>query len=64
MSMPALLYRWYYLAHSLRSLERNILGFCGIGPVKDTLIGMVDAIEDTERKKWRVNMRRFGSKGC
>jgi putative NADPH-quinone reductase len=64
MGMPAFIYRWYYLAHSLRSLERNILGFCGIGPVKDTLIGMVDAIDATERKKWLSKMHRFGSDGC
>lgn len=40
MGMPALVYRWYFLAHSVRSLERNILGFVGISPVHDTLIGM------------------------
>jgi putative NADPH-quinone reductase len=61
MGMPAFVYRWYYLAHSLRSLERNILGFCGIGPIKDTLIGMVDAVDDTERKKWLSKVQRLGS---
>jgi putative NADPH-quinone reductase len=30
--MPAFIYRWYFRAHRLKSLERNILGFCGIGP--------------------------------
>lgn len=39
MGMPALFYRWYYRSHSLKSLERNILGFSGIGPVSTTLIG-------------------------
>jgi len=63
MGMPAFIYRWYFLAHSLRSLERNILGFCGIGPVTDTLIGMIDALDDTERKKWLSKMQRFGSEG-
>jgi len=33
MGMPALVYRWYFRAHSLKSLERNILGFVGIAPV-------------------------------
>jgi hypothetical protein len=27
MGMPAAVYRWFYRAHSLKSLERNILGF-------------------------------------
>lgn len=42
MGMPALVYRWYFRAHSLKSLERNILAFCGIAPVRATLIGMVE----------------------
>ena len=42
MGMPALFYRWYFRAHSLKSLERNILAFCGIAPVRATLIGMVE----------------------
>ena len=37
MGMPALAYRWYFPAHSLKSLERNILRFSGIGPIRDTL---------------------------
>ncbi len=40
MGMPAFIYRWYFGAHGLKNLKRNILGFCGVGPIKDTLIGM------------------------
>ena len=43
MGMPALFYRWYYRAHSLKSLERNILRFSGIGPISVTLIGGLGA---------------------
>lgn len=42
MGMPAPVYRWYFGAHSLKSLERNILKLCGIAPVHETLIGMVE----------------------
>ena len=42
MGMPALFYRWYFRAHSLKSLERNILRFCGIDPVRSTVVGMVE----------------------
>lgn len=28
--MPATVYRWYFRAHSIKSLERNILGFVGL----------------------------------
>ncbi|HEY9107248.1 MAG TPA: NAD(P)H-dependent oxidoreductase, partial [Roseateles sp.] len=44
MGMPALVYRWIFRAHSLRSLERNILGFVGIAPIHETLIGGVDGL--------------------
>lgn len=39
MGMPAFVYRWFFFAHSLRSLERNILKFCGIKPVKWSVFG-------------------------
>ena len=42
MGMPAFFYRIYYRAHSVKNLERNILQFCGIAPVRTTLIGMVE----------------------
>lgn len=63
MGMPAFVYRFYYLAHSLKSLERNILGFCGIAPVKDTLIGMIDAIGDTKRRQWLARLEKLGFEG-
>ena len=44
MGMPALVYRFYFRAHSVRSLERNILGFVGIAPVRETLVGGVDQL--------------------
>jgi len=30
--MPAAIYRWYFGAHRLKNLKRNILGFCSIAP--------------------------------
>jgi putative NADPH-quinone reductase len=44
MGMPAAVYRLIYRAHSVRSLERNILGFVGFAPVHETLIGSVDKL--------------------
>ena len=41
MGMPAMLYRLYFRAHSIKSLRRNILRFIGIRPVRETLIGKV-----------------------
>jgi hypothetical protein len=36
MGMPALVYRRYFRAHSLKALERNIQGFVGFGPIRET----------------------------
>jgi putative NADPH-quinone reductase len=58
--MPALMYRFYFRAHSVKSLERNILGFVGISPIHETLIGMVDALDDAGRAKWLATMARLG----
>ena len=61
MGMPALVYRWYFRAHSLKSLERNILGFVGMSPVSETLIGQVDELGDAGVKKWTEKMARLGA---
>lgn len=63
MGMPALFYRWYYGAHSLKSLERNILGFVGIAPIRETLFGGVEAVSDAKRAKWLSKMEALGRKG-
>ncbi|MDO9104857.1 MAG: NAD(P)H-dependent oxidoreductase [Methylovulum sp.] len=60
MGMPAFIYRWYFLAHSLKSLERNILAFSGIKPTQETLIGGVDAIDDNTRKRWLDKLEVMG----
>jgi putative NADPH-quinone reductase len=62
MGMPAFLYRWYFGAHSLKSLERNVLGFCGIGPIRESLIGMVEG-SSSRREKWLAEMRDLGFRG-
>ncbi|MDH3230537.1 MAG: NAD(P)H-dependent oxidoreductase [Alphaproteobacteria bacterium] len=63
MGMPAPFYRWYYGAHSLKSLERNILGFVGIAPIRESLFGGVEAVSDAKRAKWLKKMEALGRKG-
>jgi putative NADPH-quinone reductase len=62
MGMPALVYRWYFFAHSLKSMERNILRFCGLGPIRETLIGSIESIGDEGRRKWLERIRGMGSR--
>lgn len=61
MGMPALVYRWYFRAHSVKSLERNILGFIGIAPVNETLIGMVANMDEKTVQKHLAKMRKLGA---
>lgn len=60
MGMPALVYRWFFGAHSVKSLKRNILQFVGIKPVRTTLIGNVEGSGPVGRRKWLDEMRRLG----
>jgi putative NADPH-quinone reductase len=61
MGMPAFVYRWYFGAHSLKSLERNTLRFCGIGPIRESLIGSVGSDNKHGRERWLAKMRVLGT---
>lgn len=63
MGMPALFYRWYFRAHSLKSFERNILTFVGIKPVHSTLVGSVESLSDGERAELLARMEELGRLG-
>jgi putative NADPH-quinone reductase len=60
MGMPAFVYRWYFAAHSLRSLRRNVLNFVGIAPVKSTLIGGVGHVSEQRAQAMFETLRRLG----
>lgn len=60
MGMPAFVYRFYFAAHSVKSLERNILGFVGIAPVRETLIGSVDGLDEAGREAWVSKLEALG----
>jgi putative NADPH-quinone reductase len=63
MGMPVFVYRWFFSAHSLKSLERNILGFSGIGPIKASLIGSIEGMNEKQRAAWLDEMRGLGDIG-
>lgn len=64
MGMPALVYRYLYRSHGLKSLERNILGFIGIAPIRETLIGGVGALQPDRVEMLLTEMRQHGRKAC
>jgi putative NADPH-quinone reductase len=61
MGMPAAVYRWYFGAHSLKSLRRNVLSFVGIKPVRATLIGLVESASARRRQSWLAALRKLGA---
>jgi putative NADPH-quinone reductase len=64
MGMPALVYRWYFQAHSVALLERNVLGFVGIGPIHRTMIGMVEGMSAEQRKRWLDRLHDLGAQSA
>ena len=62
MGMPALVYRWYFRAHSIKSLERNVLGFVGIAPVHETLIGPTGDLKPKDAAQWLAKLERLGAR--
>jgi putative NADPH-quinone reductase len=63
MAMPAIVYRWYFRAHSVKALERNVLGFVGISPVRETLIGGVGELKESDATPWLEKLRELGREG-
>ncbi|MCU0762017.1 MAG: NAD(P)H-dependent oxidoreductase [Hydrogenophaga sp.] len=60
MGMPAVVYRWFYRAHSVKALERNILGMVGFAPVNETLIGSVESLGDKGTSRWFKTLEKLG----
>jgi putative NADPH-quinone reductase len=60
MGMPGLWYRWWFRAHSLRSLQRNILRFIGFRRVRATIIGSVADLNGAKRTAWLSKLRTLG----
>lgn len=61
MGMPAALYRLFYRAHSLKALQRNILGFAGIKPVRTSLVGGAGDLTPQQVERWCDHLRQLGA---
>lgn len=61
MGMPASIYSLWFRAHSLKSLERNILRFVGFAPVRHSIIGTVEG-STRNREKWLARLHELGRK--
>ncbi|WP_181704515.1 NAD(P)H-dependent oxidoreductase [Chthonobacter rhizosphaerae] len=63
MGMPAAIYRWWYGALGIRGIERNILAFVGVSPIRRTLIGGVGAPGGAARAALE-RMRALGARAA
>lgn len=63
MGMPGLFYKWYFRGHSVKSMKRNILGFVGIDPVGDTVVGMAGQMKAERAARWFERMNALGRAG-
>ena len=62
MGVPGFAFRWFFGAHSLKSLKRSILSLVGVGPNRHTLIGMIEGMSDAKRKAWLDSVADLGWK--
>lgn len=60
MGMPGFVYRWFYFAHGLRNLDRNILKFCGIRPVKWSIFGNAEDPSGKAQAQFLETAKRLG----
>lgn len=60
MGMPSFVYRFFYGAHALKMLKRNILHFIGVRPVRSTIIGSVENSAD-KRHAWLRQVEEMGA---
>jgi putative NADPH-quinone reductase len=63
MGMPVFWYRWYFGAHGVRGLERSVLAFCGVDPIRETFIGLVGMKDEQVRERWIARLEDLGRKG-
>ncbi len=64
MGMPALVCRWFFWAHSVKSLERNILKFVGFAPVNTSYFGMAGNQSTNKVAGWISELKALGREGA
>ena len=63
MGLTSLRYRWFFRAHGVRGLERSILAFAGIGPIRETFIGSIEDSTPAARAAWLAKLETIGRAG-
>jgi putative NADPH-quinone reductase len=64
MGMPSFVYRWWFGAHALRMLQRNILRFMGVHPIHSIVYGNVEGVGPKGRREWLKNVEELGRRAA
>lgn len=64
MGTPGWVYRWWYGAHAVKLLKRNILAFMGVGPVRTTIHGSIGHASAGTRRTWIDEARELGRRAA
>jgi NAD(P)H dehydrogenase (quinone) len=64
MGMPGFVYRWWFGAHALKMLKRNILHFVGVHPVRSTIYGFIEGVGAERRKRWLADVEDMGRRAA
>jgi putative NADPH-quinone reductase len=62
MGMPTAAYRLIFGAHGVKALEKSVLGFAGMKPIRESLFGMVQGDEPGKMTKRIDKFRETGAK--
>ncbi len=63
MGMPAMFYRWYFGQHGTALLRRSIMGFSGVKPIHQSLIGRIEGMSEDRAAKLLSEMKELGRSG-
>lgn len=64
MGMPAAVYRLYFGAQGVMSVERGVLRLTGMNPVRDTFLGGVGMAGPARRRTWLERIEKLGAKAA
>lgn len=63
MDGPALVYRFWFGAPGIKIIKTGIFGFCGISPIKTTLIGSLKFLSEEQKNKKLQKIEMLGKRG-
>ena len=55
-------YKFIYGSPGLNAIKRGVLQYCGIKPVRSTLIGPIKHSSEKQRQQWLKKVKRLGEK--